>query len=276
MLNIFVFVVGLALGSFINALVWRTHEKTKKKSSQEKASLSIMRGRSMCPQCKHQLSAIDLVPVVSWVLLKGRCKYCSKPISWQYPLIEIMTGLLCLVAYLARPFGTDGVLEIASLLLFVPIIVTAVAMSLYDIKWMLLPNELVYSFALATILWVMSRVLVVESSLAFIAGSIIGSVVFGGFFYIIYQVSNGKWIGGGDVRLGFILGLLLGWQRSIIGLTLAAYLATALILVLVILQKYHKKMRIPFGPFLLAGSYVAILWGGSVIDWYLRISGISG
>ena len=93
-------VLGLVFGSFVNAFAWRLHEqeslleKKKKPSAKQLAKLSIVKGRSMCPECKHELAAKDLIPVFSWITLKGKCRYCGKPISWQYPAVELATALL--------------------------------------------------------------------------------------------------------------------------------------------------------------------------------------
>ena len=91
---------------------------------------------------------------------------------------------------------------------------------------------------------------------------------------MIYQISAGRWIGGGDVRFGFAMGVLLGWQGGLLGLALASYLGTALIIVLLAIAKYHKKMRIPFGPFLISATYVSVLFGQQVIDWYKSLAGL--
>ena len=179
------------------------------------------------------------------------------------------------LSYIFWPYPlTTNVAEIALFILWLPLVTLGVALSVYDFKWMELPNGLVYSFGALVIIWC-ALLTLVTGGLQILTTSIIGSLCFGGFFYIIYQVSSGKWIGGGDVRLCFMLGLLLGWQKTIIGLTLAAYLATAVIIVLAIMGKYHKRMRLPFGPFLLTASFVAVLWGQRTIEWYERISGLS-
>ena len=105
-----IFILGLCFGSFINAFVFRLHEKTNKQYSN--INLSIVNGRSICPNCKHELIPLDLVPIVSWLLLKGKCRYCSKSISAQYPLVEFTTALLFLCSYIYWPyaFGASGVI----------------------------------------------------------------------------------------------------------------------------------------------------------------------
>lgn len=268
-------VLGLAVGSFVNALVWRLHEQTKKKSKFSKTELSITKGRSLCVHCGHHLGVKDLLPVISWCLLKGKCRYCHKPISWQYPLVELATALLFAVSYLAWPSSLTTGLQTLEFVAFLAFATLAVALSLNDVKWMLLPNRLVYPLGLVAGALAVLASIRVESLSPLISG-VVGSIGLGGLFYLLYQISKGSWIGGGDVRLGFTIGLALGWQRTLLSITISAYLALVLVLVLLLMGKYHKRMRLPFGPFLLLGALLTSLWGQRVVDWYLKISGLSG
>lgn len=264
--------LGLAFGSFTNALAWRVYEQGRAKRKSEKERLSIARGRSMCVHCKHELAASDLVPVFSWLWLKGRCRYCKKPISWQYPAVELLFTVLFLGLYVLWPTQFSG----WSWLLFglwVPLLVSGMAMAIVDVRYQLLPNRLVYSFGVSSVLYVAVSALVSRDWQA-ILPSVIGGVVLFSIFYGIYQLSSGKWIGGGDVRLLGFMGILLGWQKGVLALILASYLASAVILVLVLMGKYHQKMRIAFGPFLLVATYIAFLFGDAAIDAYRRLAGL--
>lgn len=273
MIEATLFIFGTMFGSFVNALVWRMHENTSQ--SKNNHQFSILRGRSMCPKCEHQLAAFDLIPIVSWLFLGGKCRYCGKPISWQYPLVEFVTGILFVVSYAAWPYLLIDMNAWAySLFVFWFLLVTVgVSLAVYDIKWMILPNRLVYTLGIFSVFFVAVLSFSMENSQP-IRDGLIGSILFGGLFYILYQISAGKWIGGGDVRLGFMLGLLLGWQKSIVALSAAAYLGTAIIIALICVRKYHRQMKLPFGPLLLIGAYVTFLWGQGIIDWYLRLSGL--
>jgi prepilin signal peptidase PulO-like enzyme (type II secretory pathway) len=277
---------GLVFGSFINALVWRVYKlddlkvKKNKKSKQasrklesEKIAHSIIKGRSMCVHCKHQLSAKDLVPVISWVSLRGRCRYCKKAISWQYPLVELLTAAIFAISFLAWPLSLNTLPQYLVFATWLPVVVVAVALAVYDTRWMLLPTRLVYILGSFGFIFVVAASLV-YSDISVALSALIGAAGFGGFFYGLYVVSGGKWIGGGDVRLGFALGLILGWQKSILALTAAAYGGTLFIVVLIVVKKYHRKMKIPFGPFLLSATIATMLWGQAAIDWYLRLSGL--
>jgi leader peptidase (prepilin peptidase)/N-methyltransferase len=288
---ILVGLLGLVLGSFVNALVWRIFmqsqetKKLQKKSSKKLSSAkvaqlkkatqkySVLKGRSMCPDCKHQLSGKDLVPVLSWLSVRGRCRYCQKKISLQYPAVELSGALLCMGAFAFWPYTLSGFKPYEAFVLFLAIVIVGLALSVYDLRHMELPTKLVYTLGVFGLLFSVS-VAIGQSDAAVLLSSLLGSIAFGGFFYALYAVSGGTWIGGGDVRLGFALGIILGWQKSILALTGAAYGGTLVIVVLLIMKKYHKKMKLPFGPFLLMATYATVLWGQSAIDWYLRLSGL--
>jgi prepilin signal peptidase PulO-like enzyme (type II secretory pathway) len=273
MVYILLALLGLALGSFINALVWRLHESEKtnqKKSS--KNNLSILNGRSMCVHCKYVLAWYDLVPVFSWLQLKGRCRYCGKPID-DSPLIESLMAVLLLVSFIFWPFELSSSLSYILFGVWAIILTVLLALALYDLKWMILPTRLVYIIGGLSIIFTGIRALE-QQNWGTVISSIVGSVGLGGLFWVIYQVSQGKWIGGGDVRFGFVMGLLLGWQKAIFGLTAAAYIGLAVIIALLVIGKYHRKMKLPFGPMLIAGTYVSVLWGQWAIDIYKGLSGL--
>src|SRR5476651_645529 len=136
MIIVVLVVFGLCLGSFVNALVWRLHEQDKKQAK----NLSILNGRSMCPNCKHELAAKDLVPVLSWLSLRGKCRYCGKPISVQYPLVEMVTSGLFVASYLWWPEVLHGA-QVAAFGLWLALLVGLMALLVYDLRWFLLPNR---------------------------------------------------------------------------------------------------------------------------------------
>lgn len=266
MVIIFIF-LGLFFGSFVNALVWRIHEQMGK--TKPKKELSILHGRSMCPHCKHTLAPRDLVPVVSWLLQRGKCRYCKKPIHWQYPVVELVAAGLFAISYLVWPESSNAVwasgIEFAGWLI---ILTGFVALTVYDIRWMLLPNRIVYP------LMVVAAVLVGVSAVASGDWKILLDTLFsvgiaGGIFYLIYIISNGKWIGGGDVKLGVLIGLVLRDPfEAFLMLLFASVLGTLLILPGLALKKITVKSKIPFGPFLIASAVFVVLWGETLIDWY--------
>lgn len=263
-------ILGLCLGSFTGALVWRLHEQSlpAKKRVAKPEELSITKGRSMCPHCQHTLGVKDLIPLVSWIWLRGRCRYCKHPIGWQEPLLEVAMAALFVLSYVFWPFAFDaeGVFLLVCWLLAV---VGLVALFVYDLRWMLLPNKIV--FPLIGLGAVQTVVVAVwfDGGLASILSAAAGLAVAGGIFYVLFQVSKGKWIGGGDVKLGYAIGLLLGSPAlAFLMLFAASLLGVIVSLPGLFAKKLAVTSRIPFGPFLIVATVIAILFGASIIDWY--------
>jgi len=251
--------LGLCIGSFLNAFVWRWHESEYAKTTKRKDELSISRGRSMCPNCSHSLSAADLVPVFSWLALRGKCRYCKKPISVQYPLIEVLAAVAFVLSFLVWPYG----FEAAGIVLFITWLVILsgfVALSIYDFRWMLLPTKIVYTL-LGILLAGMALYLFLSDSgpLQYaLAG--LSALIIGGLFYCLHMVSDGRWIGGGDVRLGYVLGLLV---MSPVNAMLVIFLASLLgtIYALPYILRGRRNTHIPFGPFLMLAATIVFLSG---------------
>jgi len=246
--------LGLIFGSFINALVWRT--KTKK---------SIMHGRSMCVHCHHELSWADLIPVLSWLFLRGRCRYCHGPISIQYPLVELATGGLFILSYLAWPRELVGPYEAVYFGLWLIASILLVAMAVYDLKWMQLPDKFNWPFVLSGLMGV---AVLSQIDISSVADYLIGLAAAWAFFAGLYFMSKGRWLGGGDVKFALGLGLWLGWPKVVVGLMLAFYSASAVILPLLLLGVLSRRQPVPFGPFLIIGTIFGLLYGQMLIDWY--------
>lgn len=222
----------------------------------------------MCPNCHHHLAAKDLVPILSWLSLGGRCRYCSKPISKQYPLVELATAFLFLASYIWWPVNLGGS-QITIFLLWLLILVGLIALVVYDLRWLLLPNRIIYPLtALALILAVVS-ISTASDPLTALINDMIAVIIGGGIFYLLFQVSQGRWIGGGDVRLGFLLGLIAGTPaRSLLFIFIAALSGSVISLPLLFRGHLKRNSIIPFGPFLIAGLIVVQLFGSSILHWY--------
>lgn len=261
--TIAIFIFGTVIGSFLNAFIWRL-------SVEE----SVLKGRSHCVNCRKELSAGDLIPIVSFILLRGKCRYCKKPISWQYPLVELAAGLLFVCAYtvLIQTVPTGFLFTLASgehareLFIFgrnIFFIAVLMVLFVYDIRWYLLPDvvtipAIVLSFALNLVL-----------GMDFL-NLLLAVAVGGGFFFLQYIVSKGAWIGGGDIRLGALMGVMLGWPGVVYALFIA-YIGGALISVfLLALKKKGMKSEIPFGPFLCAATMYMLLYGNTIIQWFAK------
>lgn len=268
-------VLGLCFGSFVNALVWRLHEQAetskhplKHAAEQKLRNLSVLRGRSMCPECRHELSAKDLIPLVSWLWLRGKCRYCKATISWQYPTVEAVTMLLFVGSYVFWPQAFQGS-EWLSFGLWLAILVGLVALTVYDVRWMVLPNRIV--FPLLVVGAARALVLIVQNSHPWheLLSIVIAVLIGGGIFYALFQLSAGRWIGGGDVKLGLLLGLVVAQpSHAFLLLFLASVLGTLFILPPWLAKKVKKTTRIPFGPFLIAACIVTLWWGANIINWY--------
>ena len=276
MIIVVLLLLGLCMGSFVNALVWRLNEQSKplKKRAASDKELSISKGRSMCVNCKHTLHIIDLLPVVSWLALKGKCRYCRKPISWQYPAVEIATAMLFIASYIFWPFEMDAA-GILGLVVWLVSLVGLMALVVYDFRWMLLPNKIVSPLVVLVLLATIIDALFFSRSYETLVDAIGGAAVGGGIFYALFQISNGKWIGGGDVKLGFLLGLLVASPlNALLVIFIASLLGTFLILPLMISKKVTKQSKIPFGPFLIAGAIITMLFGERLIESYLAAIGL--
>jgi prepilin signal peptidase PulO-like enzyme (type II secretory pathway) len=261
--------LGLAFGSFVNALVWRVHEQSKKKKPQS-VNLSILNGRSICPNCKHQLAWYDLIPLFSWAALRGRCRYCKKPISIQYPLVELAQALVFATSYIWWPGGLYGP---GDWVLFASWLLTSVglmALLVYDARWMLLPNRILYpTFYIALAGRVIFLVGFEDHKGYALLMWVLSAAIASGVFWLLFVVSEGKWIGFGDVRLGFITGTVLANPgKSFLMVMVGSLLGTLFILPALLMGKKHLASKLPYGPFLIAAAFIALLFGGGILDWY--------
>ena len=253
-----VIVLGLISGSFLTSFIDRFHD-----------GRNYMTGRSACNNCHKKLGFIDLVPLLSWLFLRGRCRRCQKKIGFYYPLVEAGSLLLFVLFYFFWPYS----LQDWSLAIFLAWLITLVyllALTIYDLRWWILPNKIVYSLGIWSLLILVMHLASGEDwSLLF--DGLLSILVGGGIFYIIFQVSE-KHIGGGDVKLGFCLGLLLlDWRLSLMMIFLAAMIGTVVFLPLAIVRRLQKRAvttKIPFGPFLILGALCALWFGGALLEWY--------
>lgn len=276
--------LGLILGSFVNALVWRIHQQDLSGSDVPKGlkggrpiirgELSIVHGRSMCPVCHHNLGMLDLIPVFSWLWLRGKCRYCHTPISWQYPLVELLTAALFVMSCIWWPLGFSAAGSI-SFGLWLVCLTGFMALAIYDLRWFMLPDRIVFP------LIVLALVYVVVSDAAFIDSwrlalhALAATICLSGLFFLLHTFSRGTWLGFGDVKLAIVLGLLAGDLPHVILLLFgAAVLGTVVSLPLLIQGKATAKTLLPFGPFLLASTFITVLFGTALIQGYFGLFGL--
>jgi prepilin signal peptidase PulO-like enzyme (type II secretory pathway) len=250
--------IGLALGSFVNAFVWRL-----------KHNRNWVSERSECTHCHHVLGFWDLLPVISFVYLRGRCRYCSKKIQ-DSPWVELLGAVSfgVLVAY--WPHGYASLSEKVWLGTWLLSLVWLLALFVYDARWFLLPNKIVYPLLIFALTSATIRAVFLGGGTDLVKQTVLGIAVGGGLFYFLFVVSNERWIGGGDVKLGFLLGALVtSPERAALMLFASSVLGTVVMLPLLAIRK-EKTKQIPFGPFLIMGAFFAVLWGDRVINWYLN------
>jgi len=235
MFFLFIFIFGLSVGSFLNVVICRLETKE-----------TIISNRSYCPQCRAVLKWYDLIPVLSFLFQKRRCRYCKKKISWQYPVVEIATGLLFLLIFNLQ-------FTIFDLIYYFIIISFLIIIFVYDLKHYIIPNKIVYPGIVISLLYLLF--VIQDSFFLYFLSAFIAS----GFFLALVLVSKGKWMGLGDVKLAFLMGLILGWPNIFLALFLS-FLSGAVIGVgLIFFGKKGFKSQIPFGPFL-AGSTILVMF----------------
>lgn len=258
LLIIILTILGICLGSFVNAAVWRI--KVKK---------DIVHDRSECIHCHHKLAAIDLIPVLSWVLLRGKCRYCKKPISAQYPIVELLVMLYFVGSYLLWPTSLDSSYAWIDFILWLSYGVGLAILFVYDLKWYLLPDKVVWPLVFLGAVDFINMALWQQWSLPqFLTELVLAVVAIGGVYYVLYFLSGGKGVGFGDVKLGLFMGLALGWQAALVCLFLANIIGFLAIVPGLISGKLKRGSRIPFGPFLIIGFILAGIWGQAFFDWY--------
>jgi prepilin signal peptidase PulO-like enzyme (type II secretory pathway) len=271
---------GLCLGSFAGATVWRlrAHQlETDKKAGEEYdkkeyASLKKLLGkktaqdRSRCLHCGYELKWYDLIPLVSWLSLKGKCRSCKKSIGYFEPIMELGTAAFFVVSYAFWPFPLTTPFEIAHLGIWLIAGVIMAVLWAYDAKWYLLPDRYSLALTIAGVAAVLVSTHTIDGLL-----SVLGAVaIMAGLYGVLFFVSKGRWVGFGDVKLGLGLGLLLGdWMTAFLALFLANFIGCLIVIPLLAMKKLKRNSRVPFGPLLIVGTIIAFLWGQQLLNWYL-------
>lgn len=244
-------VFGLAVGSFLNVVIWRIPRKE-----------SVVAPASHCPGCGKPISPRDNVPVLSWLILRGRCRHCGVRISARYPLVEV--GNAVLFAVLGARFAHSWALP-AYLLLGAALL----AISIIDLEHYLIPNRIIYPVGFASV-----PLLALGAGLDghwwWFARALIGAACAFSALFVIH-VASPRGMGFGDVRLSFVLGLYLGYLGALdvmFGLFLGFLYGAVIGMVLMVTRKRNRRQHIPFGPFLATGALTIVLFGGPILDWY--------
>jgi leader peptidase (prepilin peptidase)/N-methyltransferase len=275
--------VGLCFGSFAGASVWRLRArqlKDDKKNDEdydkkEYAQLEKLitkdplKDHSQCLHCSYVLRWYDLIPVVSWLSLGGKCRNCRKRIGTMEPLIELGVAAFFVLSFLLWPYHLGTGLEIARFIVWLAAGVGLAILFFYDLKWFLLPDKA--NFAVIG-LGVLTSIIVVLQADDYVAAffSIIGSaVILSGVYLLLYLVSKGRWIGFGDIKLGLGLALLLSdWRLGFIALFAANLIGCLVVIPAMARGKLKRDSHVPFGPLLIAGAIVAQFVGLYLADMY--------
>lgn len=278
--------VGLCMGSFAGAAVWRLCarqlvqdrrsgdyvDQAEYKRLNKLTKNSLINDHSVCLNCAYQLKWYDLIPLLSWVTLGGRCRKCKKPIGYFEPLMEIGVALFFVLSYAFWPYPLNSSLEIARLLIWLISGVGLAILFAYDKKWSILPDTINY---LVIILGAISAILVVIGETDRISAlvGVIGAVaVLSGLYWVIYVVSKGLWVGFGDVKLCLGLALLLAdWKLAFIALFAANLIGSLVVMPGLVMKQLKGDSHVPFGPLLIAGFVVAGLFGSYIVNWYQHL-----
>lgn len=260
MILLFVFIFGICIGSFLNVAIFRVAE-----------GRSVIKGRSKCKTCEEPISARDLIPILSFFILRGRCRKCKSIISWQYPIVELATGILFLVFFLkfsqgwfASPFvqSIEGMYTLVRDWIFLAFLIV---IFVYDLRHMFILDRFTIPAMIVAIvlnIWIGA---IPASSL------IIGAVILGGFFYLQFVLSNGVWVGGGDIRMGALMGLMLGLNQGLVALFIAYLLGAIIGVMLLLTKRVGRKTPIAFGTFMAIGTAVILFFGNAPLQWYLNL-----
>lgn len=249
---------GLIMGSFAGAMVYRIKNK-----------MNLVNDRSKCESCGHELGVLDLIPIISWVILRGKCRYCKSSIGWTANLYELATAALFGICVYYWPYGFD-VAGKFTLIVWLLTLTGLVIMSAYDFKWLILPDKVMYPLLYLGIAAIAIEASVLGLGTDRIRAAVLGVLVGGGIFYLLHTLSSGRWIGGGDVKLGVLMGLHLGPKQALLAIYCAAILGSVYVAPMYFAGKAKKGTQVPFGPFLIAGLVLAKLFGVSLIKWYER------
>ncbi len=249
------FVLGLILGSFLNACIWRTKNQKR-----------VTRGRSQCIHCDIQIRAIDNIPVLSYVLLCGKCRECKGKIPISYLLVELWMGLAFLFVLIYHILNPSDTILLHSLR-DMYIIWLLSYIFVYDLLYMEVLDSV--TLAGAALIFITSLIYGWNTWTNMLFAAVIGS----GFFLFQFVVSKGKWIGGGDIRIGLLMGIILGWPKIILGLFLAYIIGAVISVLLILLRKRHLADKTAFGTYLTLATFIAMFWGTSIIEWYLGLVG---
>lgn len=246
----FMFLFGLIIGSFLNCLIWRLYKE------------ETVLGRSYCPKCGQELRWYDNIPVLSFIFLKGKCRFCGDKISWQYPLVEIITGLLFAFSYY---FSLQNGLSFLELFFYFFVISLSIIIFVFDLRWYLIPVWVV----------IIGGVLIISLNIFFgasILNVLLSMLIGASFFGLQYLITRGKGIGEGDIWLGALFGAIFPDIKLLILSIFLTYIIGGLVAMVLIIFKIKKiGSRLPLGIFLSLSLLIVLFFGKEIVDWYFSL-----
>ena len=284
--------VGLALGSFAGATVWRLRarqlvadkaegyevDKTELKRLKKVSDNKLTKDRSVCLHCGHELRWYDLIPLVSWLTLKGRCRYCHKSIGRMEPLIEIGTAAFFVLSFAFWPNELSSLIEITQFSLWLISGVGLAILFAYDAKWFLLPDVIMWPVIGLAAAFAGIKVLESFDPAGQAMSAVVGVAILSGLYLAIYWFSrwrsgeDGTWVGFGDVKLGLALALLLAdWRLAFLSLFLANLIGCLFVVPGLLTGKLSRGVHVPFGPLMILGFVIAGLFGEDIIQFYFSL-----
>lgn len=248
---------GLFVGSFINVLIDRLPKGE-----------SVVWGRSRCDHCRKTLRWYELIPLLSFILQKGRCRRCHKKLSVQYPVVELATGLgFVIIFFFHWPDWSNWSDWIISSFSYTLIFSSLIVIFVADLKYQIIPDSMV----VMGIVGVGMRLIGQIGSIGQIGATLFPALGATGFFFMLFVITRGRGIGFGDVKLGFLMGLLLGYPKIIVALYIAFLTGAIVGVILVITKKKSLKSAVPFGPFLIMGTVSAMVWGERIMSIWSKL-----
>ena len=268
-------ILGLLVGSFLNVVIYRLPIMLERSWQQEYRDyfgdastdssaperFNLMIPRSACPHCGHPISALENIPLVSWLWLRGRCRACQAPISARYPLVELLTGLAtaCVACHFNPGWPLLGALGLTW---------TLIALTFIDLDKMLLPDQLTLPLLWAGLLLNLIGGLAPLQDA--VIGAIAGYLILWSLYWTFKLLTGKEGMGYGDFKLLAALGAWLGWQSLPLILILSSVVGAVVGISLMLLRRHQQGNPIPFGPYLAMAGWIALLWGESITRWYLQ------
>lgn len=255
-LMLLLFLFGLAAGSFVSCFVYRINKENSLKG--------FLKGRSYCPKCKKNLLWFDNIPLLSFLLLKGKCRFCHSPIGIHYPLVELSTGILSVMVYrLTIGSVSNFQFPVSSLIFNLLITYILIAVFLSDLQYRTIPDQIIYPALLIILVFLISQYpnILISNLLSGVGAAV--------FFFLLVLLTCFKGMGLGDVKLAGLMGLFLGFPGIITALYLAFLTGATLGVILILLGKKRFKSEVPFGPFLIMATFIAWFWGDKIWHFFV-------